>query len=56
MLEINHSLEVIVEQIPELKHIEQASQKSNVSIRINMNQIIENIKIHIDLEDEYKYR
>ena len=53
MIKINKSLDEVIGEISELKHIEESSEKSNVNIRTQIKSIINNCFIRIEFINEY---
>lgn len=59
MVAVNKAMGEIVGDIAELRHIVEASEKSNVNIRTQIQSIIERgeVVVHLSPElDEYSYR
>lgn len=52
MIKINKSLEEVVNEISELRHIEESSEKSNVNIRSRVRQIISKYWVEFSLNQE----
>ena len=56
MIKINHSFVSIADQISELRHIEQAANRSNESIKIKIRNILENYSIEFEISDECEFK